>query len=78
MNDRAMLDKIEVTQARKLLDTITKEERILLVSDGGLKNKGAFGWVLATENEILTKGRGPTRGEKNQMSSFRPEATGMY
>lgn len=50
--DRAMLGKVEEIQARKLLETIEKEQRIMLVSE--LKR-------VADEREILAKGRGPTR-----------------
>lgn len=30
------------------------------------------------KEQILAKGRGPTRGEREQMSSFRPEVTCLY
>lgn len=49
-----------------------------IVSDGGLKNKGSFGWIIADNEEIFARCRGPAGQERRQMSSFRPEATGFY
>lgn len=46
--------------------------------NGGFQIIGAFGWVIAAGDEILTRGRGTARGEKRMMSSFRPKATGLY
>lgn len=49
--------------------------KIYIVSDGGCKNQcGSFGWVLASEAEILWRGWGTARG--HPMSSYRAEAYG--
>lgn len=57
------------------METIRKEETLTIVSDGGLKSRSVFGWIISEQEEILVKCRGSTRAERGHMSSFRPEAT---
>eukprot|EP00957_Ditylum_brightwellii_P033685 2553056-Ditylum_brightwellii.AAC.1 len=38
------------------------------VTDGGADNKiGYFGWVIATDTRIITKGYGQAQGNEHQM-----------
>eukprot|EP00957_Ditylum_brightwellii_P207890 15354983-Ditylum_brightwellii.AAC.1 len=44
------------------------------VTDGGADNRiGYFGWVIATDTKIITKGYGHTHGSEHQMESLRAE-----
>ena len=52
-------------------------DNLYLVSDGGVKDgKGSYGWVVATEREILVRARGRATGYP--MTSFRAEAFGRW
>lgn len=64
---------------------IIDEDEIAIISDGGLKASGGFGLVVpinhgvvVINHEVILKGGGPLRGRIEWMSSFRPEATGVY
>lgn len=48
-----------------------------IVSNGGLKIVGGFGWVIALDKDIIATCQGSVKGRKDQMSSFRTEAVGM-
>ena len=57
---------------QELIDALAT---IILVSDGGCADPyWSFGWVIATENEILWEGTGVARGQP--MTSHRAEAYG--
>eukprot|EP00957_Ditylum_brightwellii_P123396 9408543-Ditylum_brightwellii.AAC.1 len=44
------------------------------VTDGGADDgKGYFGWVIATDTRIITKGYGQPQGNEHQMESLRAE-----
>lgn len=66
----------EVTETERLLRFLSIQDRTLyIVSDGGCKDdRGSFGWVIASETEVLWKGWGTARG--HPMSSYRAEAYG--
>jgi hypothetical protein len=65
------------TKIQKLIQSITTQEKIDIVSDGGEKNGyGSFGWVIAGEEEYA-RGRGEAEGAQHLMQSFRAESYGM-
>eukprot|EP00957_Ditylum_brightwellii_P103158 7862087-Ditylum_brightwellii.AAC.1 len=48
-----------------------------VVSDGGVKEGyGYFGFVIATETQILWKGQGQVQGNSVQMESLQAESSG--
>lgn len=53
------------------------KEPITIVSDGGLKKTGGFGWVIACDEEVLPKGHGPVRGSADHLTLFQSEICGM-
>eukprot|EP00957_Ditylum_brightwellii_P044664 3386221-Ditylum_brightwellii.AAC.1 len=47
------------------------------VTDGGADDGiGYFGWVIAIDTKIITKGYGQAHGSKHQMESLRAETYG--
>jgi hypothetical protein len=58
-----------------LKDHLERGNRIYIASDGGANAvAGSFGWVIATHDTILWKGKGPVYG--TDPASFRAEAYG--
>lgn len=52
-----MLENVEILNPTNLLEKIRKEEILTVVIDEGLKNRGAFGWIIAKQKEKLAKCR---------------------
>ena len=49
---------------------------ILLATDGGAgKGRGYFGWVIASDHQLLWEGTGVIPSHSSQINSLRPEAT---
>lgn len=65
--DRHLLKKLEVIEVEVLFKTIRRGEKLTLVSDGGLKARGAFVWIIA-KKIILAKCRCPASRERRHMS----------
>ena len=60
------------------LDLLTTEY-IWIVSDGGLAHtQGYYGWVIATDTDILYEGRGRVPSKPSHLDSLRSESMGMY
>ena len=52
---------------------------IWIVSDGGLANtSGYYGWVIASDTDILHEGKGRVPSNPSQIDSLRTESMGMY
>lgn len=71
-----MIKNTEVDDEEEFLKCVSSE-RITIVSDGGLRRTGSFGWVLACDEEVIAKCHGPVRGSEDQLTSFRSEICGM-
>jgi ribonuclease HI len=69
---------LDIEEEERFAEIMTSEEIVTIVSDGGLKTDGGFGWVAAVDEEIIAKCHGAVRGSRDQLSSFRTEATGMF
>ena len=53
-------------------------ENIWLVSDGGLDDAtGYFGWVIASDRQILWRNRGHVQGERHLLETLRTESVGL-
>lgn len=63
-------------EIRKISTQRSRDQEITIVSDGRLRNRGGFGWVAATNEEITAMCNGA--GKIVTVSSFCIEATGMY
>lgn len=72
-----LMKNLEIEEEESFYQGITSGETLTVVSDGGLKKAGGFGWVLANDEEIKAKCSGSVKGSRDQMSSFRTEITGM-
>lgn len=51
------------------MQTMSSYAMITIISDGGLKNHGGFGWVAARDDEIIMYDFGPVTGSQDQMAS---------
>ena len=73
--EKDLLKNYTIADYPKLKQAI--ETSIITVNDGGANAEqtiGSFGWVIATDKEVLAHGGGYTRG--SPISSFRAEAYG--
>ena len=53
-------------------------KKVTIASDGGVTDgTGSFGWILAINDTVIAKARGPAEGSKDLMHSFRAEGYGM-
>jgi hypothetical protein len=72
-----LLSNLEIEEEEVFHQAVASGETITIVSDGGLKAAGGYGWVMANDEEIIAKGSGGVKGSRDQMSSFRSEITGL-
>lgn len=75
---RYLSENLEMKDEGRFKCAVTNIEELLIVMDGGLRNKRVFGWVVAIHEEIIAICYGQVKGRIKMMSSFRTEATGMY
>lgn len=62
----------------QFVKVMTHNEVVTIVSDGGLKTEGGFGWVAVVDKELIAKYHGEVHGSNDQLSSYQTEATGMF
>ena len=61
---------LQISDNDRLNQVMTSDETITVVSNGGLKNYGGFGWVAAVEDKVIMKCCREVKGSKDQSSSF--------
>ena len=74
---RYLIQNLEMDDEETFLTAINTGDQIKIVSNGGLKRFGGFGWVAAIDEENIASFHGRVTGSEDQMSSFRSETTGM-
>jgi hypothetical protein len=73
--DRRLLQNVEITEVAVLLALLRLDEPLFVVSDGRASDeRGSFGALLATDNEIFVRISGSTEGAAP--GSFRAESYG--
>ena len=72
------IDEEHGFSTENLISALQSNSPIYIVSDASVShdNQGRFGWVVATETEILWRGNGPVGGLVDLLSSFRAEMYG--
>ena len=56
---------------------MSSDETATIVSDGGLRDHGGFGWVAARDDEVIATCCRTVQGSRDQMLSYHTKATGM-
>jgi hypothetical protein len=73
--DRRLLQNVEITDVAGLIAHLRSDQPLFVVSDGGASDeRGSFGALLATDDEIFVKLSGSTEGAAP--GSFRAESYG--
>ena len=68
----------QVLEIEDVISILQDEQKIYLVSDGGEENGlGYFGWVIASETEILVKHKGHAAGNPSLVESLRTKSVGV-
>jgi hypothetical protein len=65
---------LNIKNANSFNHAVTSAKEITFVSDGGIRNRGGFGWVASSEEEIIATCHRVVRGKIAGMSSFRTKA----
>lgn len=68
-----LLDFLEIDDKDGFREVKTSAQTIALVSDGGLKDEGGFGWVAARDDKIIAVYHCEVHGSQDQLSLFRTE-----
>ena len=67
----------QVLEIEDIIPILQDDQKLYLVSDGGEENGlGYFGWVIASETEILVKHKGHAAGNPSLIESLRTESVG--
>ena len=75
---RQLLQHYTQTKKYAELDLFTTT-KIWIVSDGGLKQTdGSYGWVIASDTDILYEGKGRVSSNPSKIDSLRVESMGMF
>lgn len=73
-----LFENLVVKDEDRFDQAVINNQELVIVSDGGLRNKGGFGWVTAANKEIIATCYTKVKGRIETMSYFQTEATGMY
>lgn len=73
-----LIKNLQIEEEDRLLEMMTSNESVTIVSNRGLKAQGGFCCMAARANEIMATCHGNVKGSINQTSSYRTESTGMF
>lgn len=74
---RYMIQNLEIEDENTLNNAIPGQEIITVISDGGLKLAGDFGWVVALDKEVFANCYRRVTRSIEQLSLYPTGATGM-
>jgi hypothetical protein len=63
----------------EIIELCQEHKNGVIASNGGCHTgRGSFGWILAINDEIVGRAKGPAEGNPEHMSSIRAESYGMF